>query len=282
MRHTGHTMIPAWLVTWIVFVTANHAVAQQTTNMPAATQPGAGRFIVLDRVKFTYFGDDPTPADRNIKRWTNTLTIGYGLAGDLAAFLEVPVVRQFTTTSDGRDSATGVADLHAMLKWRVWQNDTGPLDTQRLSLMAGLDVPTYDRDFSSESFDPMLGVAYTQIQGRHGVNAALRYTFTTDGEDNPIMPGSSTADLLRYDASYLYRLIPERFGPQSPGAAYAMLELNGNYETNGDHELFISPGLMYEGRGWVVELSVQLPLYQELSRRPEADFAIVLGGRILF
>ena len=268
----------------LTFAAACPAAAwgQQSTNMPAATQPGTGRFILLDRVKFTYFGDDPSPEDRNIQRWTNTLTIGYGIAGNLSAYLEVPVVRQFTsgTTDDTND--TGIADLHAMVKWRLWKNDPAPLDTQRLSLMVGLDVPTYDNDFSSESFDPMLGLVYTQIHGRHGFNAAIRYTFTTGGEDDPIVAGSSTADLLRYDASYLYRLAPEQFGPDSEGAWYLMAELNGNYETNGDSELFVSPGIMYEGRGWVVEMSVQLPLYQELDRRPEADFSIVFGVRILF
>ncbi len=258
------------------------AWGQQSTTMPAATQPGTGRFILLDRVKFTYFGDEPGPEDRNIQRWTNTLTIGYGIAGDLSAFLEVPVVRQFTSGLDGDTNDTGIADLHAMLKWRFWKNDPGPLDTQRLSLMFGLDVPTYDDDLSSDSFDPMLGLVYTQVHGRHGVNAALRYTFTTGGEDDPIVAGSSTADLLRYDASYLYRLAPVQFGPDSDGAWYLMAELNGIYETNGDSELFFSPGIMYEGRGWVVEMSVQLPLYQELDHRPEADFSIVFGVRILF
>ena len=264
----------------VVWPTA--AWGQQSTNMPAATQPGTGRFIFLDRLKFTYFGDDPSPDDRNIQRWSNTFSLGYGIAGDLSAYLDVPVVRQFSSGLNGNTEATGIADLHAMLKWRLWKNDPAPLDTQRLSLLVGLDVPTYDDDFSSESFDPMLGLVYTQIHGRHGFNAAIRYTFTTGGKDDPIVAGSSTADLLRYDASYLYRIWPEQFSADSEGAWYLMAELNGNYETNGDSELFLAPGIMYEGRGWVVEMSIQLPLYQQLDRRPEADFSVVLGFRILF
>lgn len=261
---------------------AGLALGQQSTTMPAATQPGKGRFIVLDRLRFTHYDRDPGPEDRTIDRWTNTLTVGYGLSGGLSAFLDVPAVRQFIDSPGGDTDDTGIADLHAMLKWRFWQQDTSPLNTQRLSAMAGLDIPTYDAAFSSDGFDPMLGLVYTQIHERHGINAALRYTFTTDSEADPITPGSSDADLLRYDASYLYRLVPARFTADSPGAAYAMLEFNGLYETNGDHELFISPGIMYEGRGWVVELSVQLPLMQDLEHRPEAQVSVVLGVRVLF
>ena len=54
------------------------------------------------------------------------------------------------------------------------------------------------------------------------------------------------------------------------------------YETNGDHEILLAPGVMYEARSFAVELSVQLPLLQEIDHRPKTDFTVTLGLRMLF
>ena len=54
------------------------------------------------------------------------------------------------------------------------------------------------------------------------------------------------------------------------------------YETNGDHEILLAPGVMYEARSFAVELSVQLPALQEIDHRPKTDFTVTLGLRMLF
>ena len=61
-----------------------------------------------------------------------------------------------------------------------------------------------------------------------------------------------------------------------------MLELNGLYETNGDNQIFLSPGVLYEATTWALEASVQLPIFQDLADRPETDVVVVVGVRLLF
>lgn len=125
----------------------------------------------------------------------------------------------------------------------------------------------------------MIGFAYTQVAGRHGLNGSLQWTFTTAGNDEPIFAGEDTADLGRYDLAYLFRLSPEQYSVDTTGALYAVCELNGFYETNGDNELFLSPGLMYEARTWTAELSIQVPVWQEIEHRADARYALIAGLR---
>ena len=108
---------------------------------------------------------------------------------------------------------------------------TGPTEPARLNLLGGMEVRSGESNVSSDSYDPLLGLVYTQSHGRHGFDAALLWKFNTAGGPAP--------DRLRYDVAYVYRLQPEQYTVDKLTALFAVLELNGSYETNGDQELFL-------------------------------------------
>jgi len=107
---------------------------------------------------------------------------------------------------------------------------------------------------------------------RHGFNADALYKFNTGGED----------DRLRYDVAYTYRLLPTTYGEESNLGFFGVAELNGLYDTNGDHELFLSPGLQLAWARVALEASVQIPVWQDLDNRLERDFVAVFGVKLLF
>ncbi len=261
------------------------ASAQEPPNAyESATQPGPATFIFKPQLRYFYL-DEARASPRGETHQLNlSNTLNFGIARDWSASLRFPLEQRWQSdgAGAGNEESFGIGDLTTLLKWRVWRNDTSPLDTQRLAVFGGLEWPLGQSEFSSYSFDPILGLAYTQVTGRHGVNLSGAWKFTTDGEDAPLLAGEGQADLFRYDAAYLFRIDPERYTAETKGAWYAAFELNGVYETNGDHEVFLSPGIMYEAQSWVLELSVQLPAIQRLDSRPETDFALVVGLRFLF
>jgi hypothetical protein len=178
---------------------------------------------------------------------------------------------------------TGIGDLMLQGKWRIHQHDFGPIDTSRFSIIAGLEIPTFDNHFSTEGVNPIIGGVYTHVQGRHGFNIAAQYKFNTgSGTQFNLGGGLGSADALFYDASYLYRLSPAEYTPDTLGAWYALIELNGIYETNGDNEISLTPGIMYEARTWTIEAGVRIPVWQDLDRRPETRFEVIAGLRLLF
>ncbi len=258
------------------------AHAQEAIFTPAATQPAKGKVYVRQQFKFLSYGDDPTGLDRDIDEFASLTNISVGVTGNLSFTLGVPLVYRETDAPSGDDDHFGVGDLTLLGKFRFWQQDLGPIDTLRASIIGGLGVPSYDDELSSEGWNPIIGGVFTAVLGRHGFNAAARWTFTTDSEAAPVGPGKGIDDLLQYDLAYLFRIAPEAYTSETRGAWYLTAELNGAYETNSDHELLFSPGLLYEGITFAAEIGVQFPIVSDLDQRPETDFALVVGLRLLF
>lgn len=273
------------IATVIALSLAPVAVAQQSFNNTSAAQPSTGVSLFRQTVEFTKYRNDPSDADRDIFEIKFDTQLALGLTKNIAVIARVPTYyRDIDSTDaavDGDDFDLG--DPHIMFKFRFWQNDTGPIDTQRLSLLTGLDLPLGRAPFGNRGWDPMIGLVYTSIQGRHGVNAALRYKFNThEREGFAITADDSLADTVFLDTAYLYRLSPASYSNDTHAAWYAMAEVNATYETNGDTEVTVAPGIMYEARNWVFEAMVKLPVAAEVDHRPELDYSVGVGLRILF
>ena len=258
--------------------------AQEPISAESATQPSPGHFTLKHQFQFREYRSGNLPRGRrgDVRDLQFLSTLILGLDRDLSLSLKAPVVFRRTGVRGTVDREEGFRDVSALLKWRFLRDDSSALNTTRMSLLAGAEIRTGDGALTNDGYNPMLGLALTRIDGRHGINADLIWTFTTNGIEDPVLPGMSSADLLRYDAAYLYRLAPAKYSEDTKGAWYALAELNGSYETNGDHELFLSPGLMYEATTWALELSLQWPVVQELDHRPESEYAFIAGVRFSF
>lgn len=272
----------ATVVLGILLIATPAANAQEAINTPAATQPGAGSFVNTYKLRFTSYRNSPGDGSGSANEVRLEGLLAVGLTGNWSMSIQAPLTHRSVSERSSFDSDTGIGDLTLQFKYRFWQDDFGPVDTIRASVFAGAELPTGNSAFSSESVDPIVGAVITYISGRHGFNQALSWKFNTDGMEEPWRAGDSKDDLLRFDTAYLYRLLPEEYGAEFVASTYAVLELNGFYETNGDTEIFISPGLLYEAPTFALEASVQIPLYQQLDRRAEARYTLVLGVRFLF
>jgi hypothetical protein len=106
--------------------------------------------------------------------------------------------------------------------------------------------------------------------------------------------GFECGDAFRFDASLQYRLWPRELGTGVPGFLYGIVEanllhqakneINGASDPNsGGTTLFLSPGLQYVTKRWVIEGIVQLPAVQNLNGTAlEDDFIVRTGFRVNF
>lgn len=261
------------------------AHAQQSTDMPAAVQPGWEVPIVRQETKVMRT-DDPRPGGfGSVDMLELETTFAYGISRKSALMVHVPVMYHDIDNADLNPDADGwgLEDITVMYQQRFYQNDVGPIETRRAVFLAGLEVPSYDDGFSSESFDPLLGVAYTRIDGPHGFNASALWKFNTGTDDGfNIEFGDSKHDALKLDGSYLYRLSPEAYTADTTGSHYVQAQLLGRYETNGDTSVMFAPGWMYEGRQWAFEFTFHVPVFEELDHRTELKYGLNFGIRYLF
>jgi hypothetical protein len=271
----------------LAVMTSATALAQEAPLTPAATQPSPESFVLRTSIRYWQFdGGEPSVA-RDGFLLEERLRLAFGVTKEFSIEANLPIYqssfdRTPTTPANADLDAVGLGDLELLAKLRVWKGDLGPVDTTRLAIFAGTELPTSTVGFGSRSFDPVIGLTSTTILGRHGIGASAAWRFTTADADTPLLPGDSIDDALTGSLAYLYRIAPEEFGAEHVGAWYAVAELLGTYETNGDRELGIAPGILYEGPRWAFEAGVILPVYREVDYRPTASFGAYLGLRFLF
>jgi hypothetical protein len=266
---------------------AQHAAAQEAANTPAATQPSPGSVVVRTTARVWVFDGGAPLVERDGLVYEERFRLAIGLTRELSAEVNVPLFQSdFDEPAPGRApfdrTDFGFGDVDLSMKLRIWKEDLGPIDTMRVSLIAGTEIPTSTNDFGSHSFDPMVGAAFTGIFGRHGIGASIGWRFTTGSADDPLFAGDSTADVAMLQASHLYRLWPAEFPEEHVGAWYWSTELAATFETNGDAELTLSPGILYEGPRFAFELGLQVPLARDLEERPTTSLAAFAGLRFLF
>jgi hypothetical protein len=278
-----------------LLVTAS-AMAQEAPLTPSATQPSPGSWVVRTTARLYTFTGGDAAVEREGFLTEERLRLALGITKELSveanmpffqASLEDPTPAQVAAAQSAGiepfdTDPMGLGDLDLTLKLRLWKEDLGPVDTMRVALFAGTEIPTSTAGFGSRSFDPIVGIASTTILGRHGIGTSLSYRFTTDDASEALLPGDTLADLVTAQAAYLYRIAPEEFGEAHVGAWYVMAECIANYETNGDIDIDLAPGLLYEGPRFAFEAGVILPIYRELDHRPETGIGAYIGLRFLF
>lgn len=259
-------------------------LAQESIFTPGATQPAVGNYTLRTQFRFTSYSGLPEDRADSLSELSVTNILSLAFTPTLSMDVGIPAIVRHTNSSlaevDGTD--TGFGDLSVGLKWRFWQEDPGPVDTRRLAVFTNLETPTGADPFTSDSWDPTVGLVYMMISGRHGFNQSVSWKFTTGANAEPVGPGEGLSDLVRVDSAYLYRINPATYSEQLQAATYLTAELNGQFETNGDSELFFSPGILYEAPRFALEAGVQIPIWQEVNERAETKFSVILGVRILF
>jgi len=253
------------IVLLVVLGIVPQAYGQAPINSDVALQPSTGGFIFREKARLLTSDDINTLMARS--------TLVYGYSDGLTFLFSAPYVYTEMDTASGSDREEGFADFSLLTKPRLYRDDFGPTDTMRFDLIAGMDVPSGDDPLASDSVSPVLGGVFTYVEGRRAFDADLLWKFNTEGDG---------VDAMRYDLAYLHRLMPDDFSDPPYRAIYSVLELNGRYETNGDHELFISPGIQWVTKRWIVEMSVSLPIVQELDHRLEYDVALTWSIRWQF
>ncbi len=251
-------------------------VSSAGLNTIVALTPPEGGWIIRAQWRYSSLGDDPTPLGRKVDLSLQPITVVYGVTADLALQATIPIVyRKIAFGSGVERSDTGVGDIPLLAKYRFYQKDE-PGVTTRWAAIGGLEVPTFDDAFSSESFDPIIGTVWTHQQRDWWIDWDVLYKFNTAG-------GLDGDDELRGDVAASVRLLDDESDTIGPWGLYAIAEVNANYFTDGSVQVFGSPGIQFITPNVILEAGVQLPMLQDLAApRLEKDFTVVLSLRVQF
>lgn len=301
-----HRYIPAlslMLVTAAIGGLSEAHAAPETFN--TALPVGTGDFVVREQFLAIKASDDASPADRNLEVLGGVSVLGYGVTSDLAIFAMLPYLdKELDLTMPGGQritrSASGIGDARIFARYTVFQKDMRGSNF-RIAPFVGIKLPTgddNDRDSfgrlpqplqpGSGSWDPFGGVIATWQTLDYEIDAQLSYKANTEAN------GFEFGDEFGLDASLQYRLWPRELGAGVPGFLYGVVETNlvhqaknrsggVNDPNSGGTKLFLSPGLQYVTKRWVLEAIVQLPVVQDLGGAAlKDDYAVRAGFRVNF
>ncbi len=198
-----------WLLALVAAVGCAAPAYAGPINTDVALTPPKGGSIF--RLQYIYSEAYRSGDVQHVITSTVKGTYVYGLKENVALFFTVPYAHRevdMVKPQLGRveRSDSGVADLTFLAKYRFWQDDRRPGETLRWAALGGLNIRSGDSDFTSDSYDPILGTVFTWQRDRAWLDADLVYQFN-------IGCGESRHDALRYDVAYSYRLFPEVFEP---------------------------------------------------------------------
>ena len=175
----ARSVIAGSLLTWAgLGGLAGSAHAAGLSTDVALTPPLHGTIL---RIQFRYsrLFDESTSLGRAVHRSAQPITLAYGATEKLALIGTLPIIyRKIEFGSGATMSDTGVGDIALRAKYRFYQDDK-PGKTTRWAVIGGLEIPTFDSAFSSESFDPIVGTVWTHQERDWWIDWDVIYKLNT-------------------------------------------------------------------------------------------------------
>lgn len=263
-----------------------------------------GGWVLREQFVFMKNADDPSPARRDMGVSGLVSVLGYGATRDFALFGVLPYFdKRLGMTMDGQDVTRrdrGVGDLTVLGRYTVYERNVRGR-TWRIAPFLGVKAPS-----GSDDARDSLGRLPPQVQLGSGSwdllgGAIATYQtldFQLDGQvgykANREANGFELGDVLQIDGSLQYRLWPRTLGKGVPAFLYGVLEANlvraakdrvgGVADPNsGGTTLFLTPGLQYVTKKWIVEGGIQIPVRQRLNGTAlKNDYVFTAGFRVNF
>jgi hypothetical protein len=231
---------------------------------------------------------DPTQMDREMRMYAFPTMIAYGLRSHLTLMLRQAVVYQEMSMAGMTEKKTGFGDLFLLAKYKAYRVNTRQY-TLGLAPTVGLEFPTGDESFSSDTWDLTTGL---YISGRSGpwasdLNIAHAWNGFSGKGKNDIDPGEE----LSLDWALARQI---SLNGDATTALAPVLEVNYKHiwpdrldrqdvSNTGESVLLISPGTKLTISSIVLEALVQIPVWQEAEgSQLERDAAALAGIRFLF
>ncbi|WP_324734542.1 transporter [Pseudomonas paeninsulae] len=263
-----------------------------------------GGYVWREQLIFMQSADDPSPAKRDLQVTSLVSVLGYGVTRDFALFGMLPWFdKRLDRRLDGQTlsrSQAGVGDLTVLGRYTAYQYDA-PARTLRIAPFLGVKAPTGEDDArdrlgrlppplqpGSGSWDVLGGAVLTYQTLDFQIDSQLSYRANREAN------GFQAGNRWQADGSLQYRLLPRRLGAGVPAFLYGVLEANllhadkdrsgGSADANsGGTRLFITPGLQYVTKKWILEAGVQVPVHQQLNGSAlETDYLFTTGFRVNF
>lgn len=252
-------------------------------SVDSGLTPPLDRWIVRSQVRLT--GREPVTAGASGMDATMVpLVVAYGVQSNLTLLLRQAVMSREMGAAD----ATGLGDTFLMAKFKALRVNTRSY-VFGIAPTLGLELPTGETGFTSDTWDLRPGVFFTF---RHGMwDEDLMVAYNWNGMAGESQGGADPGDQVEVNFA-----VARQFGLNSDYSltmapvlelSYADIssaEIGGNPVTGtGESVFYVSPGVKLTVHSLILEALWQNPAWQEQNNGlAERKSTVLLGARFMF
>jgi len=250
--------------------------------------PPLDRWMFRSQLRYMERGDDPTGIDREMQMVAAPFVLAYGLRPNLTVIARQIAFHRTMDMPSGDREATGFGDFALITKWRALRVNRRDY-ILGVAPVLGVEVPTGDDDFGSDTWDALTGAFLTTRRGPLGADLNLEYAL--NGIDDRSREAARPGDTFSANLALSYQFSLDDNATMS---LWPVLELtytdarrdrrdgDGVPDSGGD-QLTVSPGLKFARQSFMLEALVQLPVSQNPNGvQLERGIGALAGVRYLF
>jgi hypothetical protein len=257
-------------------------------SIDAGLTPPKDRWIVRTQMRLMQRNDDPTQMQREMKSYMFPVVVAYGVRSDLAVMIRQVYMYREMMMSGTESSNSGFGDLFVLAKYKAFRINQ-PSYTLGVAPTIGLEMPTGNREFTSNSWDLQMGVFGSGRCGSLAMDINLTYSWLgmtrTDDSDND--PG----DEYSFEYAVAYQV---GVGEDANLAIAPVLESSykvtasdkgaGQKIANTGESIFLlSPGVKITQSSFIAEGLIQFPVWQSQNGiQTRRDTGLIVGVRVMF
>jgi hypothetical protein len=145
-------------------------------SVDAGLTPAEDRWILRTQIRHMRRRSDPTAMDREMSTYAYPTVLAYGLRPDLTLMARQTVMHRKMSGGGSSSSDTGLADLFVLGKYRLYRRNTREYTFGAAGTL-GVELPTGDDDFTSETWDIQPGLFASWRSGRWASDFNISYTW---------------------------------------------------------------------------------------------------------
>jgi hypothetical protein len=257
-------------------------------SVDAGLTPAEDRWILRTQMRYMQQKDDPTPMGREMEMYAVPVVLAYGFRPDLTLMVKQVTKHRKMTMAGSVSRDTGLDDLYILGKYRLYRLNTRQY-TFGIAPTLGLELPTGDDDFTSDTWDlePGLFASWRSGPWASDLNVAYKWNgFADDGR-----AGLDPGDELSVDLALAHQF---SIGESSDTSITPVLEFSyknispdsrsgRDVSNTGESLFFISPGAKFTKSSFIMEALLQIPTWQDQKgSQLEQGTRLIVGARVMF
>jgi hypothetical protein len=277
----------------ILICAAINAVVLENANaagisVDAGLTPPEDRWIVRNQFRYMHRKDDPTMMNREMETYAFPFVVAYGFRSNLTFMARQRVKYRDMVMSGATSRDTGLDDLFLMAKYKLYRKNTRDY-TIGVASTLGIELPTGDDDFGSETWDLKPGIFTSWRSGSWSADLSTAYQFNgfADRGRDGLDPGNE----LVADLAFAHQF---SLGGSSNMSLAPVLEFNYKHymadrlsgrdvANTGESLFFVSPGLKFTKSSFIMEVLLQFPVWQQQQGiQLKQGTRLIVGTRFMF